>query len=126
MGNEGCIEKYIFKGKDYFCSLELVMDMIGGRWKTIVLFHLKDGVMRSGELQRSLHGIANKMFTQTVRELEQAGLVERIVYPTVPPKVEYKLTPMGESVMPVIESLSNWGKHISVNYNNAQHKNNDI
>jgi DNA-binding HxlR family transcriptional regulator len=102
------------------------MDMIGGRWKTIVLFHLKDGVMRSGELQRSLHGIANKMFTQTVRELEQTGLVERIVYPTVPPKVEYKLTPMGESVIPVIESLSNWGKYISVNYNNAHHKNSDI
>jgi len=117
MGNEGCIEKYIFKGKDYFCSLELVMDMIGGKWKPIALFHLKDGVMRSGELQRSLHGIANKMFTQTVRELEQTGLVERIVYPAVPPKVEYRLTPMGESVIPVIETLNNWGKDISIKYN---------
>lgn len=126
MEDKGYIEKYIFKGKEYFCSLELVMDMIGGRWKTIVLFHLKDGVMRSGELQRSLHGIANKMFTQTVRELEQTGLVERIVYPTVPPKVEYKLTPMGESVMPVVESLSNWGKYISVNYNSTHSKINNI
>ncbi|SHF88242.1 transcriptional regulator, HxlR family [Bacteroides luti] len=117
MGNEGCIDKYIFKGKDYFCSLELVMDMIGGKWKPIVLYHLRDGMMRSGELQRSLNGIANKMFTQTVRELEQTGLVERIIYPTVPPKVEYKLTSMGESVIPVIETLNDWGKEISVKYN---------
>ena len=112
---EGYIDNYLFKGKGYFCSLELVMDMIGGKWKTIALFHLRNGVMRSGELQRSLKGIANKMFTQTVRELEQTGLIERIVYPTVPPKVEYKLTPMGESLIPVIDCLNNWGKTISQN-----------
>ncbi|WP_321334897.1 helix-turn-helix domain-containing protein [uncultured Bacteroides sp.] len=112
MNNQGVIDKYIFKGKEYFCSLELVMDMIGGKWKPIVLFHLKDEAMRSGDLQRSLHGISNKMFTQTVRELEQTGLIERIVYPNVPPKVEYKLTPMGESVMPVIDSLNCWGKSL--------------
>ncbi|MTK06054.1 MAG: helix-turn-helix transcriptional regulator [Hungatella sp.] len=117
MGNEGRINKYIFKGKEYFCSLELVMDMIGGKWKPIVLFHLKDGVMRSGELQRSLRGITNKMFTQTVRELETSGLVERIVYPTVPPKVEYKLSEMGDSVLPVLETLNGWGREISVKYN---------
>jgi DNA-binding HxlR family transcriptional regulator len=115
MENEGSIDRYYFKGKDYFCSLELVMDMIGGKWKPIVLFHLKNGVMRSGELQRSLKGIANKMFTQTVRELEHTGLVKRIVYPTVPPKVEYMLTQMGESVIPIIESLNKWGKEISSN-----------
>ncbi|WP_071144812.1 winged helix-turn-helix transcriptional regulator [Bacteroides ihuae] len=110
MIDKGIIDKYLFKGKEYFCSLELVMDMIGGKWKPIVLFHLKEGTMRSGDLQRSLKGISNKMFTQTVRELEQTGLVERIIYPTVPPKVEYKLTPMGESVIPVIETLNQWGK----------------
>lgn len=120
MGNEGRIEKYIFKGKDYFCSLELVMDMIGGKWKPIILFHLKSGVMRSGELQRSLTGITNKMFTQTVRELEASGLVERIVYPTVPPKVEYQLSEMGESVLPVLDVLNNWGQEISIKYNRQQ------
>jgi DNA-binding HxlR family transcriptional regulator len=120
MENEGIIDKYIFKGKDYFCSLELVIDLIGGKWKPIVLFHLKDGTMRSGELQRTLHGITNKMFTQTVRELEQAGLVERKVYPTVPPKVEYKLTKMGESAMPVIDVLNLWGRKLSLEYNNSK------
>jgi DNA-binding HxlR family transcriptional regulator len=117
MSNEGDIDKYIFKKKEYFCSLELVMDMIGGKWKPIVLYHLKDGVMRSGELQRSLRGVTNKMFTQTVRELEVSGLVERIVYPTVPPKVEYRLTEMGVSVLPVLEKLNGWGREISVKYN---------
>jgi DNA-binding HxlR family transcriptional regulator len=117
MGNEGCIDRYIFKGKEYFCSLELVMDMIGGKWKPIVLSHLRDGVMRSGELQRSLTGITNKMFTQTVRELEASGLVERIVYPTVPPKVEYRLSEMGESVLPVLNMMMVWGREISVRYN---------
>lgn len=117
MENQGCINKYIFKGKEYFCSLELVMDMLGGKWKPIALFHLREGKMRSGELQRSLRGITNKMFTQTVRELECAGLVQRIVYPTVPPKVEYQLTPMGQSVLPVLSVLNEWGKEISQKYN---------
>jgi len=112
MGNQECSDRYLFKDKEYFCTLELVMSMIGGKWKPIVLHHLKDGVMRSGELQRSLQGIANKMFTQTVRELEDTGLVERIVYPTVPPKVEYKLTPMGESAIPLIDRMDSWGKEI--------------
>lgn len=113
MDNKGSINKYIFKGKEYFCSLELVMEMIGGKWKPIVLYHLKQGTMRSGDLQRSLKGISNKMFTQTVRELEQTGLLERIVYPTVPPKVEYKLSPMGESVIPVIDTLNTWGRSLT-------------
>lgn len=117
MGNEGSISKYIFKGREYFCSLELVMDMIGGKWKPIVLFHLRHGKMRSGELQRSLNGITNKMFTQTVRELETSGLVKRIVYPTVPPKVEYILSDMGESVLPVLDVLNGWGREISEKYN---------
>jgi DNA-binding HxlR family transcriptional regulator len=113
MENKGCIDKYFFRGKEYFCSLELVMDMIGGKWKPIALFHLREGVMRSGELQRTLKGITNKMFTQTVRELEASGLVERVVYPSVPPRVEYRLSPMGESVIPIIESLSSWGRQVA-------------
>jgi len=117
MENEGSIKKYIFKDKEYLCSLELVMDMLGGKWKPIALFHLRGGKMRSGELQRSLRGITNKMFTQTVRELEASGLVERIVYPTVPPKVEYQLSEMGKSVLPVLDVLNSWGKEISEKYN---------
>lgn len=109
-----CIEKsFLYRDKEYYCSLELAMELIGGKWKTMMIFHLKNGPMRSGDLQRSLKGIANKMFTQTARELETAELIERIVYPVVPPKVEYKLSEKGESVLPIVLQLATWGKEIS-------------
>lgn len=108
-----CNTTYIFDKKEYTCSLELAMDLIGGKWKTMMLFHLKDGAMRSGDLQRTLKGIANKMFTQTARELESYGLIKRIVYPVVPPKVEYQLTPKGESMLPIIKDLAQWGIDIA-------------
>ncbi|MGE0079316.1 MAG: winged helix-turn-helix transcriptional regulator [Bacteroidales bacterium] len=108
---------YFFKEKKYNCSLELAMDLIGGKWKTMMIFHLKDGAMRSGELQRTLNDISNKMFTQTARELENHGIIERIIYPVVPPKVEYKLTPLGLSVLPIILDMAQWGITISSNTN---------
>lgn len=112
MDNKQDINKYIFNNRIYYCPLELVMDMISGKWKPLMIYHLKDGAMRSGDLQRSLTSIANKMFTQTARELENAGLLERIVYPVVPPKVEYKLTQRGNSLLPILETLVEWGKKI--------------
>lgn len=113
MDSQGNKESFFYRDKEYFCSLELAMDLIGGKWKTMMLFHLKDGAMRSGELQRTLKGIANKMFTQTARELEADGLIERIVYPVVPPRVEYKLSSKGESVLPIILQLAEWGTQMS-------------
>ncbi len=104
---------YKFQNKEYNCAIDLAIHLIGGKWKAIMLYHLKDGAMRSGDLQRSFNGIANKMFTQTARELESLGLIERVVYPVVPPKVEYQLTPMGESVMPIIQQLGEWAEGIS-------------
>lgn len=113
MDNQENKESFFYRDKEYFCSLELAMDLIGGKWKTMMLFHLKDGAMRSGELQRTLCGIANKMFTQTARELEADGLIERVVYPVVPPKVEYKLSDKGQSVLPIILQLDRWGLGVS-------------
>lgn len=104
---------YKFQDKEFNCAIDLAIYLIGGKWKAIMLYHLKDGAMRSGDLQRSFNGIANKMFTQTTRELESLGLIERIVHPVVPPKVEYRLTAMGESVMPVIQQLGEWAEEIS-------------
>ena len=95
--------------KEYVCSLELAMDIIGGKWKPMMIFHLRGGAMRSSDLQRALHGISGKMFTQTIRELERHRIVERTVYPVVPPKVEYRLTPLGVSVVPVVEDMAAWG-----------------
>ncbi|MGL4412194.1 MAG: winged helix-turn-helix transcriptional regulator [Bacteroidales bacterium] len=107
-------DSFIYENVEYYCSLELAMELIGGKWKTMMIYHLKDGAMRSGDLQRTLRGIANKMFTQTARELEHSGLIERIVYPVVPPKVEYKLTARGESVLPIILDLAKWGIEIGI------------
>lgn len=113
MDNQCDKRKYFFKGSEYYCSLALAMDLIGGKWKSMVIYHLKDGAMRSNELQRTLKGVTNRMFTLAVRELEESGLVERVVYPVVPPMVEYKLTVRGESVLPIILQLAQWGIDVS-------------
>ncbi|MFR9545863.1 MAG: helix-turn-helix domain-containing protein [Rikenellaceae bacterium] len=113
MDNQHITDKYFFNGEEYYCSLALAIDLIGGKWKSIVIYHLKDGAMRSNELQRTLKGVTNRMFTLAVRELEETGLVERVVYPVVPPHVEYKLTSRGESVLPIILQLAKWGIEIS-------------
>lgn len=112
MENQCDKKSFLYRDNEYYCSLELAMELIGGKWKTMMLFHLKDGAMRSGDLQRTLKGIANKMFTQTARELEADELIERIVYPVVPPKVEYVLSEKGKSVLPIILQLAKWGEQI--------------
>ncbi|GHC44605.1 winged helix-turn-helix transcriptional regulator [Ulvibacter litoralis] len=87
------------------------MNLIGTKWKPLILFHLLDGELRSGMLQKKIPGISNKMFTQTVRELEKDGLLSRKVYPVVPPKVEYKLSDRGRSLETILRSLDQWGLH---------------
>tara|TARA_R110000751_G_scaffold2470_4_gene13271 strand:+ start:92589 stop:92870 length:282 start_codon:yes stop_codon:yes gene_type:complete len=92
------------------------MGLIGTKWKPLILFHLLDGGLRSGMLQRKIEGISNKMFTQTVRELEKDGLIIRTVFPVVPPKVEYKLSKRGQSLESILKSMDTWGledcKHV--------------
>ncbi|WP_405572687.1 winged helix-turn-helix transcriptional regulator [Winogradskyella sp. Asnod2-B02-A] len=78
------------------------MSLIGTKWKPLVLFHLLERGLRSGVLQKKILGISNKMFTQTVRELEKDGLITRTVFPVVPPKVEYKLSARGKSLEAIL------------------------
>ncbi|WP_055442948.1 winged helix-turn-helix transcriptional regulator [Lacinutrix himadriensis] len=85
------------------------MNLIGTKWKPLILFHLLEGSLRSGMLQKKIPGISNKMFTQTVRDLEKDGLISRKVYPVVPPKVEYRLTTRGKSLEDILRSLDQWG-----------------
>lgn len=96
--------------KEYDCPLHLTMDLIGNKWKPLLLFHLLNGPLRSGVLQKTIPEISNKMFTQTVRELEHDQLVSRKVYPVVPPKVEYELTATGKSLESILRDLDTWGK----------------
>lgn len=102
------IIKYI--DKEFNCSLAFTLHLIGDKYKSLILFHLKDGAMRSGELQKSITDISNRMFTYSLRALEKDKLVERRIYPVTPPKVEYELTEEGKSLIPIILQLDKWGK----------------
>lgn len=103
-------KKIIYDDKEYTCSLAFTLQLIGDKYKSLILFHLKDGEMRSGQLQKAIHGISNRMFTFSIRALEKDGLVSRKVYPTAPPKVVYSLTDAAKSIIPIILELDNRGK----------------
>ncbi|HKG20256.1 MAG TPA: helix-turn-helix domain-containing protein [Blastocatellia bacterium] len=95
--------------KSTTCPAEITLEVIGGRWKMVILYHLFQGVKRFSQLRRAAEGITQKMLTQQLREMERDGLVHREVYPEVPPRVEYSLTPLGESLKPVVDEMSKWG-----------------
>ena len=92
------------------CPVEAALDVIGGKWKGVILYHLGKGGLRFGALQRSLHGITARMLTRQLRELEADGLVVRTVHAVVPPRVDYALSADGASLKPVIDALYDWGK----------------
>jgi DNA-binding HxlR family transcriptional regulator len=103
------------RNKDYTCALgcpvEATLDLIGGKWKGVVLYHLSDGALRFNELRRRLKGVTQRMLTKQLRELEESGLIIRKVYAEVPPRVEYRLSKAGESLRPVIRALKLWGEN---------------
>lgn len=91
------------------CPVDATLDMIGGKYKSLILWHLIDATLRFGELRKLIPQATPKMLTQQLRELEDDNLVIRTVYPVVPPKVEYKLTDMGKSIRPILEAMYEWG-----------------
>ncbi len=99
------------RGREYYCTVELTLHVIGGKWKPIILYHLSnEGTQRFGKLKQAMPNITQKMLTQQLRELEHDGLILRQVYAQVPPKVEYTLSEFGWSIMPVLQSLCQWGQ----------------
>lgn len=92
------------------CVVDAALDLIGGKWKGVIVFHLLDGTLRFNALKRFTPGITQRMLTKQLRELETAGLVLRTVYAQVPPKVEYCLTTAGMRLAPVISALKVWGE----------------
>ena len=92
------------------CAVEATLDLIDGKWKGVILYHLQDGTQRFGELRRRMPGITQRMLTKQLRALEQDRLVIRKVYAEVPPRVEYRLSEIGESLRPVIDTLKAWGE----------------
>ncbi|MBB3591942.1 DNA-binding HxlR family transcriptional regulator [Rhizobium sp. BK529] len=91
------------------CPVEATLSYLDGKWKGVILFHLMDKTLRFNELRRHLPAITQRMLTKQLRELEESGLISRTVYPVVPPRVEYALTPLGSTLKPVIRALAAWG-----------------
>lgn len=93
------------------CPVEVTLDLIGGKWKGVVLFHLLDtGCLRFNELHRRLPGVTQRLLTKQLRELEEAGLINRTVITEGPLRVEYRPTDEGESLRPLVEALGEWGR----------------
>ncbi|MEM7416078.1 MAG: helix-turn-helix domain-containing protein [Gemmatimonadota bacterium] len=99
------------EAEGHFCGVTHCMAVVGGKWKPIILYLLTKGVNRFGVMQRGIQGISKQMLTKQLRELEADGVVHREVYAEVPPRVEYSLTDRGETLLPVIRAMREWGEH---------------
>ena len=95
--------------RTYECYIEFTLEIIVGKWKTLILWYLKDGKKRFGELRRLLPNYTQRMLTRQLRELERDGIVARKIYRQIPPKVEHSLTNLGETLNPILELICNWG-----------------
>lgn len=92
------------------CPVETTLTLIGDKWKVLILRDLLPGTKRFGELKKSIGKVSQKVLTAQLRDMEQNGLVHRKVYPEVPPRVEYSLTPLGMSLRPILDAMWNWGE----------------
>lgn len=101
---------YKFNGKEYPCCASLTMGVIGGKWKTVILYHLIDKPLRYNELRKEMPTVTERTLSLQLKTLEEDGIINRKVYTTKPPlKVEYSLTDFGKTLIPVIQSIANWG-----------------
>ena len=91
------------------CPVETTLDLIGGKYKALILWHLSNGKLRFSELKKVVKNATPKMLTQQLRELEAQALIHREVFPVIPPKVEYSLTELGRSLMPILVAMRDWG-----------------
>ena len=102
--------KFLYRDKEYRCSVDVTLAVIGGKWKPAILWHLRKKTLRFSELLHRFPGTTRKMLTQQLRELETDGLIKREVFAQVPPKVEYSFTDKGLSIIPVLDLMYEWGK----------------
>lgn len=106
-----------FKGKEYTCCASLTMGIIGGKWKTVILFHLLNDTLRYNELRKEMPTVTERTLSLQLKALEEDGLIRRKVYTSKPPlKVEYSLTDFGKTLTPLIQSIANWGDFVIENY----------
>jgi DNA-binding HxlR family transcriptional regulator len=109
-----CIGDYVkLKGKTYPCTVSLTMDLVGGKWKAVILYHLKDSEKRYSELRKEMPAVTEMTLSLQLKQLEKDGLVSRKVYGKKPPvKVVYNLTDFGKSFVPVLEAITEWGNQV--------------
>lgn len=100
---------FTVRDKNYDCYIAFTLELIGGKWKTLILWNLIGGKQRFGELRKLLPKCSQRMLTRQLRELEQDGIVKRKIYRQIPPKVEYSLTSAGETLTPILQLACNWG-----------------
>ncbi len=101
--------KHINYSCSFGCSIEAALEVIGGKWKGVILYHLSKGTKRFNELQKLMPKVTQRMLTRQLRELERDTVIHREIYAEVPPRVEYSITPFGESLYPILETLESWG-----------------
>ncbi|MBP6575104.1 MAG: winged helix-turn-helix transcriptional regulator [Flavobacteriales bacterium] len=112
-GNE---HRILLNGHTYHCALDVTMDLVGGKWKAIVLWYLRKDKKRFSELRKQIPGITEKMLSLQLRQLEKDGFVNRKVHAEVPPRVEYALTLHGKTLLPLLEEIAKWGRMMGKKY----------
>ncbi|MGD1822080.1 MAG: winged helix-turn-helix transcriptional regulator [Pleomorphochaeta sp.] len=104
-------ENFRLREKSYSCYFELTLDLIGGKWKPVILYHIgQNDVLRYAQIKKCIPKITERMLSKQLKELESDGIVNRKVYPVIPPKVEYRLTEKGKALIPLLYQLRDWGE----------------
>jgi len=108
-----------FNGKEYPCCASLTMGIIGGKWKTVILFHLMNKTLRYNELRKEMPTVTERTLSLQLKKLEEDGIIKRKVYTSKPPlKVEYSLTKFGKTLIPLLQSIVDWGDYVVENHSN--------
>ncbi len=112
---------YKVKGKKYPCCTSVTMGIIGGKWKSVILFWLIDGPLRYNELRKKMTGVTERTLSLQLKHLEEDEVINRTVYTTKPPlKVEYSLTEFGKTLIPILQSIANWGDYVVANHSDEE------
>lgn len=104
--------RFVLHGQNYHCALDITMHYLGGKWKAVVVWYLRQKTLRFGELRKLIPDITEKMLSLQLKKLEEDGLVSRQVYEEIPLRVEYSLTEFGKTLVPVVEAMARWGRHL--------------
>lgn len=103
---------YRWNNKEYKCPVEITIDILGGKWRALIVWHLSKNVLRFSEVQKIVPGISKKVLSEHLKELEKNKLIDRKVYPEIPPRVEYKITSKGKGLSEILDLMEKWGKNI--------------